>query len=106
MELLQKRTIEIKKTQALRKERLAIGSGYTACLVIIAAIALAAANMKFDNVVTIPLVNTASIFADAQSLGYAVVGIFAFVLGVAVTLLCAAVHKKNKGEDDGDGAGR
>ena len=106
MELLQKRTVELQRSRALKKERVAIGSGYMACAVVVIMIAIAAAGMNFDDITSVPMMNTASIFAGGYYLGYAIVGIFAFVLGVAVTLLCIAIHKKNKGEDDDAGAGR
>ena len=41
----------------------------------------------------------ASIFADAGALGYVVVGVTAFLLGTAVTVLC---YRLRKNRDDGD----
>ena len=42
----------------------------------------------------------ASVFADAGALGYVVVGVTAFLLGAAVTVLC---YRLRKNRDDGDG---
>ena len=41
----------------------------------------------------------ASVFADAGALGYVVVGVTAFLLGAAVTVLC---YRLRKNRDDGD----
>ena len=43
----------------------------------------------------------ASVFADAGALGYVVVGVTAFLLGAAVTVLC---YRLRKNRDDGDDA--
>ena len=42
----------------------------------------------------------ASILADSGALGFAVVGIVAFMLGVAVTVLCLLMRRQRDGEDE------
>ena len=53
---------------------------------------------------------TASIFGDSSALGYVVIGLLAFILGVCVTVLCFRLrllqHQGNESEsrrEDGDG---
>ena len=42
----------------------------------------------------------ASLFAESGALGYVVIGVTAFLLGAAVTVLC---YRLRKDRDDGDG---
>ena len=104
MELLKKRTDALRKKRRNKREKLTIACSYAACIVFIAAISLFTAyNMQFENTVQAPLTNTASIFTDGYFLGYTVVGILAFLLGICVTVLCSMIHKRNKEEADHDG---
>ncbi len=45
---------------------------------------------------------TGSIFDISTSLGYILIGVLAFVLGVAVTILFHRIHARNKKDQDGD----
>ncbi len=45
---------------------------------------------------------TASVFANAQSLGYIAIGVLSFVLGVCVTMICLLLHKKGENHADDD----
>lgn len=43
----------------------------------------------------------ASVLADSGMLGYVVVGIVAFLLGIAVTAFCVLLHNRRNGEEQG-----
>lgn len=102
MELLKKRTAEIKEKRSAKKYRIAVISSYAAGIAFVAAISMLVCNMEFDGFEKISAQNTASIFADKLFLGYIVVGILAFLLGVFVTLLCNILRKKKNKEHDDD----
>ena len=101
MELLKKRTDEIKERHNEKKHRAAVVASYSLCIVFITAMSAVVCNLKFDNFEQMPIANTASIFTNKYFLGYVVVGILAFLLGVSVTLMCDMLHKKSKERDDG-----
>ena len=42
-----------------------------------------------------------SLILDASYMGYVVIGVLAFLLGVCVTLLCLCIRKRRKMEHDG-----
>ena len=103
MTRLEKRSKEIKLKQTAKKERLAITGAYALCLILIIGISyFIGSEMKFKSPAQIPPGGTASVFTDGYFLGYAAVGILAFLLGVSVTILCGMLHKRNK-ERDNDG---
>ena len=53
-------------------------------------------NLNFAGFEHTPMHDTASIFANKGFLGYVVVGILAFLLGISLTLMCDILHKRNK----------
>ena len=57
-------------------------------------------NLDFTGFEQAPLPDTAGIFADKAFVGYAVVGILAFLLGISVTLMCDILHKRKKERDE------
>ena len=92
-----RRAEEIKRQERSRRSRIAAVSG-AACLAVILGLAL-----------TMPSVTarfsgadyyggmTASLFSG-ESLGYLLVGLLAFALGVCVTVLCVRLHERERGE--------
>ena len=58
--------------------------------------------MNFAGFEHTPMHDTASIFANKGFLGYVVVGILAFLLGISVTLMCDILHKRNKERNEGN----
>lgn len=44
----------------------------------------------------------ASIFCEGNALGYVLIGILAFALGVCLTVLCYILRRRNNSEDDHD----
>ena len=92
-----RRAEEIKRQERSRRSRIAAVSG-AACLAVILGLAL-----------TMPSVTarfsgadyyggmTASLFTG-ESLGYLLVGLLAFALGVCVTVLCVRLHERERDE--------
>ena len=104
MELLKKRTYELKKKRNIRKNRLIITSGYVLSLALITAISIFTSySIKSNKFSHMNILNTGSIFTNGYSLGYVVVGILAFLLGISVTILCSKINQKNKKEKNDDG---
>ena len=50
----------------------------------------------FDNDRHTYLGLAASIFDDTKALGYIIIGLLAFALGICVTMLCIFLHKRDK----------
>ena len=85
-----------------RRRTILVGGGAAACAVaLIAPMALAMPAFQ-DKLVpgNVSAAMQASILADSGALGYAVVGIVAFLLGVAVTVFCVLLRKQQNGEED------
>lgn len=98
-ELSKKRADEMKNKR--RKKRFIIVSTlcYSVCIVLIAAISYIVCNLDFVGFDKISLSNTASIFTNKAFIGYAIVGILAFLLGISVTVMCDILHKRKKERD-------
>lgn len=96
MELLKKRTDFIKEKHCEKKRKAAIVLSYSLGIFFVAAISVFIGKMKFDRFEQLQMSSTASLFTENHCLGYIVVGIFAFILGVSVTLLCNMLHKKKE----------
>ena len=107
MALLKKRTAEIEKKHKNKRAKLIKISSSAPCTVLVIAISnFIAYNMELKDLGHIPASGTASLFTGGYFLGYTVIGILAFLLGVCVTVLCSMLHKKNKEEDDVGGTDR
>ena len=102
-----RRAEEIKRQERCRRSRIAAVSGAAACLAVILGLALAMPSVtaRFSGA-DYGGGMTASLFSGG-SLGYLLVGLLAFALGVCVTVLCVRLHERERGEDDeeerGDG---
>lgn len=101
MERLEKRLDGIRKVRSEKRRRAAIVSGYAACIVIIAAVSAFVGNMDFGIFERTAAAGTASIFANNSFLGYIVVGVLAFLLGIFITLLCDILNRKRKERNNG-----
>ena len=87
----------IKRARRMRQTRILGGSAAVLALALI--VLLAAVMPAFQGHWT-PDTSTmqASALADSGMLGYAVVGIVAFLLGVSVTVFCVLLRKQNDEE--------
>ena len=100
MLLLKKRTSEPKKRCKAKKHMLAVLSYCSLCLALIAAVSAFVCDLNFNGFEQMPLPDAAGIFADKAFVGYAVVGILAFLLGISVTLMCDILQKRKKERDE------
>ena len=99
MKLLEKRTNEIKNRRSAKKHTLAVISCYSFCIAFIVIISLLVSNLNFAGYEQTRLIGAAIIFTNKPFLGYIVVGILAFLLGISVTLMCDMLHKRKKTGD-------
>ena len=106
MELLKKRTNEIKQRRNEKKHKAIVISSYSLCVVLIVSMSVLICNLNFDSFEQMPTADTASIFTNKYFSGYIVVGVLAFLLGISVTLLCDMLHKKESKERDDGGTDR
>lgn len=100
MMLLEKRTDELKKRRKAKKHMLAVISYGSLCLALIAAVSALVSDLDFNGVAQMSLPDAAGVFADKAFVGYAAVGILAFLLGISVTLMCNILHKRRKERDE------
>ena len=93
-----RRAEEIKRQERSRRSRIAAVSGAAACLAAILGLALAMPGITegFSDA-ALGGGMAASIFSG-RSLGYLVVGLLAFALGVCVTVLCVRLHERERDE--------
>ena len=96
--LIHKRTAEIKRERQRKKQRAFDGSCIGACLVLIVGIG----SFLPDWVVGIPggevhhASGAASLVGSHAALGYILMGLMAFLLGVCVTVLLYRLHRRNE----------
>lgn len=96
VEAVQKRAEELKRKNARRAyTATVIGSGCAsvAIIVLLAVLVPSAMENTFDTAYGQPIL-FASMFSNPQSIGYVVIGVLSFLLGVSVTLLCVMMKKK------------
>ena len=93
-----RRAEEIKRQERSRRSRIAAVSGAAACLAAILGLALAMPSVtaRFSGADYYGGM-TASLFTG-ESLGYLLVGLLAFALGVCVTVLCVRLHERERDE--------
>lgn len=107
IKLAKKQADEIKKQRNEKRHRLAVISCYAFGIALIVVISALVCNLNFAGFEKTPMHDTASIFANKGFLGYVVVGILAFLLGISVTLMCDILHKRNKERnEENDGTDR
>ena len=89
------------REKRLRRNTITMASAVAACLVLLIGASLAmpgiAANIQTGDYSGFE--TAASIFHSGAALGYIVIGLLAFLLGVCVTVLCFRLRQKNR-EDD------
>lgn len=94
---VKKRTMEIRRQSQTRQRRI-VGIFFTAaCLLLITGLSFAMPGimkrLSSDSYAYPGL--TASIFDESGTLGYLLIGLLAFALGVCVTILCYRLHLRN-----------
>ena len=96
-----RRIAKIEQEKRLRRNKITMASAVAACLVLLIGASLAmpgiAASIRTGDYVGFE--TAASIFHGGAALGYIVIGLLAFLLGVCVTVLCFRLRQMNR-EDD------
>lgn len=98
MKKIRKRTAEIKRQDNKKKQIFSEIISAAACLVIIISVGLympsLTQNLSFQNIRQTSA--TASIIARDGALGYIIMGILAFALGVCLTIFLYKIRERNK----------
>ena len=107
-----RRIAKIKQEKRLRRNTITIASAVAACLALLIGASLAmpgiAAHIQTGDYSGFE--TTASIFHSGAALGYIVIGLLAFLLGVCVTVLCFRIQQlsrenaQDKESEDAHGA--
>ena len=101
-----RRIAKIEREKRLRRNTITMVSAVAACLALLVGASLAmpgiAASIQTGNYSGFE--TTASIFRGGAALGYIVIGLLAFLLGVCVTVLCFRLRQMNR-EDDQNNEG-
>ena len=99
-----RRIVKIEREKRLRRNTIAMASAVAACLALLVGASLAmpgiAASIQTGDYSGFE--TAASIFHGGAALGYIVIGILAFLLGVCVTVLCFQLRQMNRedGQDE------
>ena len=96
-----RRIAKIEREKRLRRGRITMVTTAAACLVLIVGVSLAMPGIaaKIQSGDYSGFETAASIFHGGAALGYIVIGLLAFLLGVCVTVLCFRLRQMNR-EDD------
>ena len=98
-----RRIAKIEREKRLRRDKITMISAAAACLALLIGASLAmpgiAANIQTGNYSGFE--TAASIFHGGAALGYIVIGLLAFLLGVCVTVLCFRLRQMSR-EDEQD----
>lgn len=102
---VKRRIVEIEKQKKQRRGRMIAVSAVAACLVVIVGLAnLMPGVVGKITASTYPVIGTAaSIFGGSVALGYIVIALLAFALGVCVTILCfriRLIHREGKEDEN------
>ena len=107
-----RRIAKIERAKRLRRNTLAMASAVAACLVLLigASFAMPGIAAKIQTGDYVGFETAASIFHGGAALGYIVIGLLAFLLGVCVTVLCFRLRQmsredgQNEESEDAHGA--
>lgn len=105
MNMLNKRINEIKQKKKTRRRKIAgiVSAMAGIALIICLGIAMPPIMNNFTNNQYLVAGMLGSMFSNGSAIGYVVIGIFAFVLGTFVTILCTHIHNLNKKDEYDDG---
>ena len=98
-----RRIAKIEREKRLRRNTVTMASAVAACLVLLVGVSLAMPGIaaKIQSGDYSGFETAASIFHGGAALGYIVLGLLAFLLGVCVTILCFRLRQMNReGEQD------
>ena len=98
-----RRFAKIEREKRLRRNTVTMASAVAACLVLLVGVSLSMPGIaaKIQSGDYSGFETAASIFHGGAALGYIVIGLLAFLLGVCVTILCFRLRQMNReGEQD------
>ena len=99
-----RRIAKIERAKRLRRNTITMASAVAACLALLIGASLAmpgiAARIQINDYAGFE--TSASMYGGGAALGYIVIGLLAFLLGVCVTVLCFRLRQMNR-EDTQDG---
>ena len=107
---VKRRIAEKERQKRRRRRRIAAVSAVAACLAVIVGVSLSMPGIveRIDLGTFSGFETVATMLGGSAALGYIVIGLLAFVLGVCVTILCFRVRLLNReeqpDEQKGDGA--
>ena len=103
-----RRIAKIEREKRLRRDKITMISAVAACLAVLAGVSFAmpgiAARIQVNDYTGFE--TAASIFRSSAVLGYIIIGLLAFLLGVCVTILCfqlRRMHRENEQEQESEG---
>lgn len=98
-----RRIAKIEREKRLRRNTITMASAVAACLVLLigASFAMPGIAAKIQTGDYSGFETAASMYGGSAALGYIVIGLLAFLLGVCVTVLCFRLRQMNR-EDDQD----
>lgn len=104
---VRRRVAQIERRKRQRRNRIAALSSVAACLAVVVGVSFVMPGIseKLTAGDYAGYETAASIFGGSAAAGYVIIGLFAFVLGVCVTILCFRLkvfRKKNEETGDGD----
>ncbi len=97
---VKRRIAEKERQKRLRRGRIAAVSGIAACLAVIIGVSLSMPGIvdRIEPGTSSSFETAATMLGGSTALGYIVIGLLAFVLGVCVTILCFRIRLLNREE--------
>ena len=91
---VKQRIAEMQAQQLKKRHRIALYASIASCLVLIVCLSAIVPSMVSGMVsdMSADYQTTASIFSNSTFLGYIVVGLISFILGICVTILCFRIR--------------
>lgn len=98
---VKRRIVEKERQKRLRQGRIAAGFGVAACLAVIVGISLSMPDIvnRMEFGAPSGFETAATMLGGSAVLGYIVIGLLAFVLGVCVTIVCFRIRLLDKEEE-------
>lgn len=97
---VKRRIAEKERQKRLRRGRIAAVSGIAACLAVIIGVSMSMPGIvdRIEPGTSASFETAATMLGGSTALGYIVIGLLAFVLGVCVTILCFRIRLLNREE--------
>ena len=99
-----RRIAAMERKKRLRRNTVTMASAVAACLVLLAGVSLAMPGIaaRIGTGGYSGFETTASMYGGSAALGYIVIGLLAFLLGVCVTILCFRIRQMNREDDQNE----